>query len=160
MGYRILMVCMGNICRSPTAHGVLQHKLEQAGLLEKIEVDSAGTHAWHRDEPPDFRATQHAMRRGYELQHLRARAVVPADFETFDLILAMDKDNLAWLMQNAPSAHREKIKLLCSYAAQSDAYEEIADPYYGGPNGFERVLDLVEDACDGLLDQLELQTAK
>lgn len=149
----VLMVCMGNICRSPTAEGVLRHKLAQVGLRERVRVDSAGTISAHAGEEPDARAQTHAARRGYVLGGLRARQVRADDFERFDLILAMDLDNLAWLREACPAPLRSKLRLLMSYAPQLGR-NEVPDPYYGGPAGFDAVLDLVEAACDGLLDHL------
>lgn len=154
MPYRVLMICMGNICRSPTAHAVLRHKLAQAGLAGEVVVDSAGTHAWHKGEPPDSRAIRHARLRGYDLSTLRAKGVVEADFEKFDLILAMDDDNLAVLREKCPPEHRTKLARLSEHAVRMRTSTVIPDPYYGGPNGFEHVLDLVEDACDGLVADL------
>jgi protein-tyrosine phosphatase len=144
------MVCMGNICRSPTAEAVLRHKLALAGLGDAVVVDSAGTHAWHAGSPPDARSVAHARRRGYDLGALRARAVTPADFEVCDFILAMDADNLALLGERCPARHRPKLGRLASYAKDHIA-EEVPDPYQGGSQGFEYVLDLVEDACDGFV---------
>jgi len=149
---RVLFVCMGNICRSPTAAGVFRHTLEQHGPMA-IEVDSAGTHNYHTGEPPDRRAIAAAKRRGIDLSALRARTVTDADFESFDLILAMDRDNLDSLQRRAPERLRERIKLVMEYAP--DAYvREVPDPYYGGPKGFEEVLDLLEQASHGLLSEL------
>jgi protein-tyrosine phosphatase len=150
---RVLMVCMGNICRSPTAEAVLRHKLRAAGLQDHVEVDSAGTHAWHAGAPPDDRSIAHAARRGYELADLRARPVVDADFERFDLILAMDWDNLALLEERCPPQHRRKLSRLTEHAVNHDS-QIVPDPYAGGAAGFEQVLDLVEDACDGLVKRL------
>jgi protein-tyrosine phosphatase len=147
---KVLMVCMGNICRSPTAEGVLRHKLQAAGLHELVVVDSAGTHAYHVGEPPDHRAVHHAQRRGYDLTPLRARRISAADFENFDLILAMDWDNFAQLEEECPPQHRSKLKRLREFGVRHDN-PVVPDPYYGGANGFERVLDLIEDACDGLI---------
>jgi protein-tyrosine phosphatase len=149
----VLMVCMGNICRSPTAEGVLRHKLHEAGLEGEVTVDSAGTHAWHAGEPPDRRSQKHALARGYDLSALRARAVVPEDFDRFDLILAMDWDNLALLEDQRPATHRARLQRLCEYARALDS-PVVPDPYSGGGTDFERVLDLVEDACDGLVAAL------
>jgi protein-tyrosine phosphatase len=146
----VLMICMGNICRSPTAEGVLRHKLRAAGLGDRIKVDSAGTHAWHEGEPPDRRSQQHALARGYDLSDQRSRPVVAADFERFDLILAMDWDNLALLEEQCPPPHRAKLGRLSQYAQRRDS-PVVPDPYSGGAAGFEHVLDLVEDACDGLI---------
>jgi protein-tyrosine phosphatase len=151
---RVLMVCMGNICRSPTAEGVLRAKLQAAGLHRAVEVDSAGTHGFHVREAPDPRAQRHAAKRGYDLSALRARRVVVEDFERFDHVLAMDGDNLAFLRELAPPGSAARLGLLLSYARQAAAPSDVPDPYYGAAEGFERVLDLVEDACDGLIDHL------
>jgi protein-tyrosine phosphatase len=150
---RILMVCLGNICRSPTAEAVLRSKLESAGLAGRVSVDSAGTYGGHAGEPPDRRAIAHASRRGYQLAALRARLVRVDDFERFDLVLAMDDDNVDELESSCPPEHRGKIGRLASYGARYRA-EAIPDPWAGGPGDFERVLDLVEDACDGLIADL------
>jgi protein-tyrosine phosphatase len=149
---RVLMVCMGNICRSPTAEAVLRHKLRAAGLHERVVVDSAGTHAWHAGAPPDARSIAHASRRGYDLADLRARAVVDADFERFDLILAMDWDNLALLEERCPPRHRRKLSRLTEHALRSTS-PVVPDPYAAGATAFEEVLDMVEDACDGLVSR-------
>ncbi len=145
---RVLFFCMGNICRSPTADGVMRAKLQAAGL--HAEVDSAGTHGWHVGAPPDARSQAHARRRGYDLSGLRARQLVAEDFERFDLVLAMDGDNLAHAEQLCPPSRRDRLKLLLDYAPQL-GQREVPDPYYGGDAGFEAVLDLVEAACDGLI---------
>jgi protein-tyrosine phosphatase len=147
------MVCMGNICRSPTAEAVLRHRLDAAGLADAVEVDSAGTHAWHSGDPPDPRSIRHAALRGYDLSPLRARPVAASDFSAFDLILAMDGDNLAWLQQRCPAAHRPKLALLSHHHVRL-ASREVPDPYAGEAAGFDHVLDLVEDACDGLVNHL------
>ena len=146
----ILFVCMGNICRSPTAEGVFRHHAEQAGLRDRLHIDSAGTHAYHVGEPADPRAA--AEKRGMSLDGIRARRASNDDFERFDYIIAMDEDNLARLREEAPDAHRHKIRLFLDYAAVDES--EVPDPYYGGAAGFERVLDLVEAASRGLLEML------
>ncbi|MEY4428495.1 MAG: hypothetical protein RLZZ182_1184 [Pseudomonadota bacterium] len=158
--YRVLFVCMGNICRSPTAEAVLRHQLDQAGLSGFVEVDSAGTHAHHVGEPPDLRSQQHAARRGYDLSVLRARRVAPADYERFDLLLAMDWDNLSLLENGAPDepALRRKLRRLVDYLPKDSPHagvQAVPDPYYGGEAGFEHVLDLVEAACEGLVAYLK-----
>jgi protein-tyrosine phosphatase len=141
----ILFVCMGNICRSPTAEGVMRRLVEDAGL--DIEVDSAGTGGWHAGEPPDERATLAARRRGVTLQGA-ARQVKQADFRRFDLLVAMDRSNQRELLALAPDEEaREKVRLLVPDA-------DVPDPYYGGDRGFETVLDMVEAACRELLDEL------
>jgi protein-tyrosine phosphatase len=151
---RLLMVCMGNICRSPIAEGVLRAKLRAAGMDGQIEVDSAGTHGYHSGEPPDARAVRHAARRGYDIAKLRARAVQAQDFSRFHWLLAMDGDNLAWLRRQAPAEAAGRTLLLMSLARRHAGIDEVPDPYYGGPAGFEHVLDLVEDACEGLVARL------
>lgn len=148
----ILFVCMGNICRSPTAEGVFRHYVAEAGLAGLFEIDSAGTHAYHVGEPPDKRAQEAAARRGFSLADIRARRVAPEDFERFHHIIAMDEDNLALLHEQAGAGQREKIRLFLEFS--SGAETEVPDPYYGGATGFERVLDLVEDASRGLLEAL------
>lgn len=148
--HSVLFVCMGNICRSPTAHGVILHKLQQAGLAERVCVDSAGTHGYHVGEPPDLRAQAHARQRGYDLSGLRARAVERADFARFDWILAMDRANLALLQERCPPAYRARLGLLTQHCRQHRTLD-VPDPYYGGAQGFEQVLDLVEDACSTLV---------
>jgi protein-tyrosine phosphatase len=162
---RVLMVCMGNICRSPTAEGVLRHKLRAAGLGDVVEVDSAGTHAHHVGHPPDPRSAKSAKERGYDLGPLKARKVQPDDFERFDLVLAMDWDNLALLEDACPPdpALRRRIKRLTEFLPPDSLLmgaEVVPDPYYGGPQGFAHVLDLVESACDGLVDHLKGRVIK
>lgn len=147
--YAILMCCMGNICRSPTAEGVLRAKLQAAGLADRVELDSAGTHDYHVGRPPDARSQRHALRRGYDLSSLRARQVDVTDFDRFDLVLAMDHANLAALRALHPDG-AAKVRLLMSFASDARA-DEVPDPYYGEGDGFERVLDYIEDACDGVV---------
>ena len=146
----VLFVCMGNICRSPTAHGVMRQRLQAAGLDGRVRIDSAGTHAYHVGSPPDSRSQAHARRRGYDLSDLRARAVSDEDFVHFDLILAMDWDNLALLQAQCPPAFQRKLRRLTEFCLRHDS-PVVPDPYQGGSDGFEHVLDLVEDACDGLI---------
>jgi protein-tyrosine phosphatase len=148
----VLFVCMGNICRSPTAEGVFRHFVNEAGLNEEITVDSAGTHAYHVGEPPDRRAMAAAERRGVSLVGLKARRVTDDDFERFDHIIAMDEDNLIRLQEQSTDEYRDKISLFLSFAVDTET--EVPDPYYGGGAGFERVLDLVEKASRGLLETL------
>ncbi|TCP15739.1 protein tyrosine phosphatase [Crenobacter luteus] len=147
----ILFVCMGNICRSPTAEGVMRARLEAAGL-DGWRVDSAGTHGYHVGEAPDPRTCAAAARRGYALDGLRARRVEADDFERFDLILAADRRNLAELTARCPAEHRHKLALLLDVL--DGGVDEVPDPYYGGAQGFDTVLDLVEAACDGWLARL------
>ncbi len=148
----VLFVCMGNICRSPTAEGVFRHFVAEAKLTHSITIDSAGTHAYHVGEPPDSRAVATARQRGISLDGLRARRVADADFERFDYIIAMDRDNHANLTRQAPEAYRSKVRLFLEFSSSDQS--EVPDPYYGGTAGFERVLDLVEDASRGLLEAL------
>ena len=151
---RILMVCAGNICRSPMAEGVLRGKLRQAGLHECVEVDSAGTHGFHISEPPDPRALRQAALHGYDLSALRARPVCMEDYAKFQWLLAMDQDNLAWLRKRAPADTAARTGLLMDFASRHPGAGVVPDPYYGGPAGFAHVLELVEDACDGLVAHL------
>ncbi len=155
---KILFVCLGNICRSPSAEGVFRQKLEQAGLHDQVEVDSAGTHAYHVGSPPDARAAAAAARRGVDLSGLRGRQVRPADFVYYDYILAMDRENLADLERMSAPEQRHKIRLFLDFASD-DTGTEVPDPYYGGSDGFERVLDMLEQAADGLLRVLKDQLA-
>ena len=143
---RILFVCTGNICRSPTAEGVLRHLAKDAGV--EVHVESAGTGDWHVGRPPDERAQHHARGRGYDLSAQRARQVNTRDFEAFDLIVAMDRGHLRILEQQCPRQHRAKLRLLV-------AGGDVPDPYYGGAEGFERVLDMVEGACRALLQEIK-----
>ncbi len=148
--YRVTFVCMGNICRSPTAHGVFRHKLRQAGWADVVQVDSAGTHNYHPGAPPDERSRHHAAQRGYDLSDLRARHLCAQDFERADLVLCMDRDNVTHAENVCPPEHRHKLRRLTEFCQRFDS-AEVPDPYYGGARGFEHVLDLVEDACEGLL---------
>ncbi len=146
----ILLVCMGNICRSPTAEGVLSKKALEAGMEKKLLIDSAGTEGYHEGEAPDKRAQETARVRGYDLSTLRARQVKKRDFTDFDYILAMDRDNLASLKRKCPPEHQHKLRLFLSYSNKFPNLE-VPDPYYGGTRGFSMVLDMVEDAAAGLL---------
>ncbi len=145
---------MGNICRSPTADAVFRHLVKEAGVDHMIDVDSAGTHAYHIGNPPDQRAQNTALQRGYKMHDLRARAVQPNDFEEFDYILAMDKENLSLLQQRSPQQHISKIQLFMQYSTQAGLDVEVPDPYFGGHQGFELVLDMIEEASQGLLTHL------
>jgi protein-tyrosine phosphatase len=150
----VLMVCMGNICRSPTAEGVLRTRLQREGLSELVRVDSAGTIGMHRGSPPDARAVAHAARRGIDIAGLRAREVSDADFVRFDLLLAMDAGNLDELRRRCPPERHERLQLLLSFAPPGSGIVDVPDPYYGAPAGFDLVLDLVESATDGLVAEL------
>lgn len=150
---RVLFICMGNICRSPTAQGVFERLVEQTGLHPYIEIDSAGTHAYHVGHAPDPRALAAAMRRGVDLSPQRARRVEKRDFEYYDYVLAMDRENIAHLEEICPPAQRHKLRLLLDFVPDVDS-KEVPDPYYGGPAGFEHVLDLVERGAEGLLRHL------
>lgn len=151
---KVLFVCMGNICRSPTAEGVFTKLIEEEGLSHLFEIDSAGTHAYHVGEQPDSRAQKAARERGIELQHLRARKVIFGDFEDFDYLLAMDADNYSILAEVCPEEYRGKIYYFLDHAPHLNT-REVPDPYYGGRYGFERVLDLVEEASRGFLNRLK-----
>jgi protein-tyrosine phosphatase len=150
---RLLFVCMGNICRSPTAEGVMRALLREQGLDDVVQVDSAGTGAWHLGDPPDARATAAARARGVTLVGA-ARQVTRADFDDYDLILAADRENLRDLRDVLPEDARAKLHLLREFDPASGGDLDVPDPYYGDDDGFERVLDLVEAACRGLLDDL------
>src|SRR5688572_23813823 len=156
---RVLMVCTGNICRSPTAEGVLRRKLVDAGLADRVVVESAGMVDYHAGSPPDHRAQQSALRRGYDLSKQRARRLRPADFEAFDLLLAMDTDHLDRLLDSCPGPLADRIKLLMDYSPTRPRGTSVPDPYYGAPAGFERVLDMIEEACEGLLQDLRARAA-
>lgn len=151
---KVLFVCMGNICRSPTAEGVFSNMVAEKNLAERFQIDSAGTHAYHVGDAPDLRAQKAARERGIELKHIRARKVVAEDFENFDHILAMDDDNHAVLHEVCPQDHAHKIRRFLEYAPHLNL-REVPDPYYGGSYGFERVLDLVEQASEGFLQTLQ-----
>jgi protein-tyrosine phosphatase len=153
MTIRVLFVCMGNICRSPTAEGVFRKLVQERASHLEVEIDSAGTHGYHVGDPPDRRAIAAAARRGVDLGGLRARTVEDADFEAFDLLVAMDQLNREVLLDRSPDEYRERIRLMLEFAPSTDL-EDVPDPYYGGAVGFERVLDLVEEASTGLLDEL------
>jgi protein-tyrosine phosphatase len=153
---RVLFVCMGNICRSPTAQGVFEKLVEEAGLARAIEADSAGTHAYHIGKSPDKRAVAAASGRGYDLTRQRARRIEAADLTRFDYILAMDHENLREIRELAAPDYNGKLGLFMDFARHAP-HDEVPDPYYGGGGGFERVLDLVEDAARGLLDHIRRQ---
>ena len=152
MSIGVLFVCLGNICRSPTAQAVFAQRVAARGFDQRIRIDSAGTGGWHAGEPPDARTQRHARARGYELGSLRARQVVPGDFDNFDFVLAMDRANFAELERMRPADFGGELDLFLKYGGSPRL--EVPDPYYGGERGFEAVLDLVEDAADGLLEHL------
>lgn len=154
---KVLFVCLGNICRSPTAEVVFRAVAARDAPDIVLEIDSAGTAGYHAGELPDRRTRQAAARRGYDLSALRARVVEPRDFEYFDLILAMDRENLHALERRAPPQARDRLRLFLEFAPQT-GISEVPDPYYGGPNGFEDVLDLIEAASRGLLEHLRQQS--
>ncbi|MDD5057540.1 MAG: low molecular weight phosphotyrosine protein phosphatase [Sideroxydans sp.] len=158
MKVKVLFVCMGNICRSPTAEAVFRQRVEQAGLLEHIHIDSAGTHDYHVGDAPDARTQRAANRRGYDMSMLRGRQVTAADFARFDYVLAMDNANLAILQRLRPHDAQSHPGLFLEFA-QHHSEREVPDPYYGGADGFERVLDMVEDAAQGLLRHIREQHA-
>ncbi len=150
---RVIFICMGNICRSPTAEGVFRRVIEKAGLADRIGCDSAGTHGYHIGDPPDERAQRHAATRGYDLSGLRARKVDVADFTRFELVLAMDRSNLELLKHLCPARQHRRLAL---YGDFSERYsgQEVPDPYYGGAGGFKRVLDMIEETSQRLLQRL------
>lgn len=147
---RILFVCMGNICRSPTAHGVFRRLVIDEGLSHRIEIDSAGTHAYHIGEPPDRRARDTARMRGIDIGDLRARLTKPDDFVHFHYVLAMDRDNYENLARLCPNGMEDRLRLFMDFAPEL-GIREVPDPYYGGQRGFEQVFDMVESAARGLL---------
>ena len=151
---KILFVCMGNICRSPTAEGVFRHKVTAAGLEDRIHIDSAGTIAYHVGNPPDPRAQKAALDRGIDLSAQRARRVTNRDFEEFDFVLAMDSDNHYELEAICPTGYEDRLHMFLKFARNSRE-TDVPDPYYGGVNGFKIVLDLIEDASEGLLHYLQ-----
>ncbi len=155
---RILFVCMGNICRSPMAEGVFQKLLEREGLAGQVLIESAGTHAYHVGKAPDERAIRAARERGIDISHLRARQVEPGDFEEFDLVLVMDEQNYDTLLFTGARKHQHKLGYLLDYAPHLKT-RNLPDPFYGTEPGFDRVLDMIEDACEGLLQHLQEQMA-
>jgi len=154
MTVNVLFVCMGNICRSPTAEGVFRHLVAQSGLAGQVIIDSAGTHDYHIGAAPDERAQAAAAQRGYDLSGLRARQVTPEDFQRFDYVLAMDEANLRILQSLCPAPYRSRLRLFLEFA-QDVGLQAVPDPYYGGDQGFEEVLDLVESAARGLLIEMQ-----
>lgn len=156
---KVLFICMGNICRSPTAEGVFRRLVSERAPGLAIEIDSAGTHDYHVGDPPDRRAIAAAARRGIDIAGLRARMVDESDFEQFDLLIAMDRLNREILLDRSPEQYRHRVQLFLEFAPAIDE-EDVPDPYYGGPVGFERVLDLAEEASMGLLDELVSRSAR
>ena len=150
---KVLFVCLGNICRSPTAHGVFQTMVEDQGLADSILVDSAGTAAYHVGNPPDSRSAATARKRGYDLSNLRARQAVETDFSDFDFILAMDESNLMNLRSLKPHNYSGHLGLFLDFSPEPE--RAVPDPYYGGDTGFEHVLNLIESASEGLLEQIK-----
>jgi protein-tyrosine phosphatase len=152
--YSVLFICLGNICRSPAAQAVMQHMVDERGLTDRFYIDSAGTGGWHIGDLPDKRMRVHARPRGYELTH-RARKVQASDFEDFDLIVGMDAANVDDLCYMAATIEQQnKVEMMGDYIRQYPNYDYVPDPYYEGSEGFELVLDLLEDACDNLLNRI------
>lgn len=151
---RVLFVCMGNICRSPTAEGVFRKLVQDYAPHLDVEIDSAGTHAYHVGEAPDHRAVSAAADRGYDLTTIRARGIQDSDFESFDYVLAMDEDNKALLLERCPEQYRGRVRLFLEFH-EGAVEQNVPDPYYGSVNGFEHVLDLVVGASRGFLKELE-----
>lgn len=153
MAVKVMFVCMGNICRSPTAHGVFRKLVEDEGYSDDIYIESSGTHAYHVGEPPDTRAQQTAHQRGIDLSDLRGQRVKLSDFAEFDYILPMDQDNYDILLSDSPKEHREKIMMFLNFAP-AITVSDVPDPYYGGAGGFDQVFDMVEAGSRGLLDDI------
>lgn len=149
----VLFVCMGNICRSPTAQGVMEQLLRREALADRVFVDSAGTHEYHIGKAPDARAQAVTRKRGIDISRQRARQAEAEDFEQFDYVLAMDRDNLALLQAICPPGREDRLRLFLEFAPQLGRLD-VPDPYWGGPEGFERVLDMIEAAADGLLTDI------
>lgn len=152
----VLFVCMGNICRSPTAEGIFRHMIVEQNIAESFITDSAGTHAYHVGAPPDHRAQEIAESRGIDLSDLKGRKVTISDFDEFDYVLAMDKDNYAILNEMCPSSKKHQLKLFLDFA-KDVKFDEVPDPYYGGTGGFEKVFDMLEQASTGLIEHIKLE---
>lgn len=156
MAYKLLFVCLGNICRSPSAENIMNHLIEQAGVSDRIICDSAGTSSYHIGSPPDRRMTAAASSRGITMNG-RARQFQKADFEKFDLILAMDRENYQDILYLDPTGkYRDKVRLMCDFCTRHNV-KEVPDPYYGGSEGFDRVIDILLDSCEGLLQYIVSQ---
>ena len=157
--FAVLFVCMGNICRSPTAEAVFRHKAREAGLLDRLSIDSAGTHDYHPGAPPDARSQAHARRRGYDLSMLRARHLRAEDFTRFDLVVVMDEGNRVAASSRAAAAQQAKVRRMLEFWPEAVArgWRDVPDPYAGGAADFERVLDWVEAASEGLLAYVQTQ---
>lgn len=153
---KVLFVCLGNICRSPTAEGVFRDLVQREATDLTIHIDSAGTHAYHVGHPPDSRAVEAAARRGIDLTSLRGRTALASDIEEFDYVLAMDRDNFSHLVAIAAPEHREKVSLFMEFAADRPE-QDVPDPYYGGDRGFDQVLDMIEEAAEGLLANIRIR---
>lgn len=153
---KVLFVCMGNICRSPTAHGVMQHKVAERGLEKRLTIDSSGTHAYHVGEKSDARSRALASSKGIDMEYIRARKISILDYDEFDYILAMDEENLELINYYAPADYSAKISLFLHYANERGVTQEsiVPDPYYGGDAGFEHVFDLVDKGCDALIEHI------
>ena len=151
--HSIIFICMGNICRSPTAEGVFRHKARAAGLIDRVSIDSAGTHNYHPGEPPDARSQHYAKLRGYDLSDLRARALRDADIERYDWLIVMDDLNYSTVLARTLETHHRKLRLLTEFCSERRQCG-VPDPYYGDATDFNRVLDLVEDACNGLVERI------
>ena len=154
---KVLFVCMGNICRSPMAEGMFRKAIREAGLEQQVDADSAGTHAYHIGDAPDPRAQQAVRQRGADISRLRGRKVADEDFEVFDYILVMDGDNHSRLIERAPTQHHGKIRRLLAFSRKYPNLD-VVDPYYGGPQGFEENLDMIEDAVQGLIRDISGNT--
>jgi len=152
--HKILFVCMGNICRSPSAEAIFSQLVKSSGLQHQFEIDSAGTHAYHVGNPPDVRSCEAALKRGIDMRRLRARQVQAVDFQKFDRLIVMDRENLTSLKNQFPNQPHENVSLMMSYA-KNYTETEVPDPYYGGGDGFELVLDLLSDAASGLLNDIK-----
>lgn len=153
MTVRVLFVCLGNICRSPMAEGVFRKLVTEAGYADRVRIDSAGTHAYHLGEPPDARALAATARRGVDIGTLRGRRAAREDIERHDYVLAMDDENYAHLRALAPAGHEHKVRLFLEFASRTGS-RAVPDPYFGGPSGFDSVLDMIEDAAEGLLAEI------